>query len=801
MAVRAGNSFFSIRRGDRTRSDYSLYTPPMELLDANVAPVGKQLRVFVNETEYEYYDGTAITTPTNRWVSAPASAVTGGIACWGVRFIFDPIGTADCRINQVAVWDENGELMTPPADWSVEDEMSDWGGDTLDTDAFEANVLDLAYNTNQEFSGSGVQRVTFRFPTKLAVSKFGWSSWYIGGSAEMVQNMEIQVNTGTPSDPEWTSIGSNLTQAVGNSADNHTAGTALTSDDYPTCSVPIVPATELLTLSVLAADMGGTIPPTLTITPVPDTNTDTVLILRETRQDQPWVRPTNTAYAHPEKIMTFFDQIRLMVRDIADLKTVGPFFGLGIAEFNENDYSAGLQMQAHTLSTESGPFSYSEIELLDTLPGAQLDDRHQLVVEAKVTSASAWQTLTYSATPVTEDQYSVNSAAKTITLGDTRSDDLRIRRVTRSDQWWYDPRGGAPGWNRLAINAMQRQARYLLEEADGLPSWYADSPLARSIFPRGWNWFTYVGTRDQWTIPGAAWGGDGVVRIYKNDVLLVEGTDYRLTWPHITWIGGDPESTDTVHVGVTSGGFAATGLGGGDDSEDLPEDFAGGTETPAPKIDFPSWGVPTNLGFSIDLSSVSKATLIAGDWEGENSVDFSQGNAPSAEFLDHVLRVELAITLSNIMPDGGGGYYPIGAREVWYIVCKCDGTAYRVAVAWKNSPEDAWSANRASGAFGCLFPRGASGGLDIWSALDPPVSSSSDPSMRLYDRLIDSAVREGDVPLAEQVPCFSSWAKLTQMSADSYAAGQGTASGFSNDQWESYLDPDEDFTDFDIPDP
>lgn len=811
MTFEVGRSYLHIKRSDRTRSEYSTFTPNMDLLPVSIAPFEKQLRVFVSDVEYSFLDKTQLTRPTtNYWSYVPESTATGGIACWGVRLIFDPIGesNSDKIITQIAVWDGTDTYLSEIDEtWSVEDELEDFGGDELDNGAWEEEVFDLDETTEQEFSGSGVQTVSLRFPRVLVISKIGWQSQGSGAANnDYIENMEFQVNVGTPNDPDWQSMGSNLTQAVGN-AISHSAGQELQLADYP--SPTGLDATNidtlLLTLSVQAADIGGIIPPVITLSAALADNSDRIVLMRETRQDRPWVKPVGVSNADPEGLMVYFDQLLFIIQDLCELNELSNFFSVGVANFNANDFTGGSQTQSHSLSGESGPFSYSTVELLDTLPGAQLDDRHQIIVESKATTSDVWTVLSYNAAPNDETKYSVDSSAKTITLGDTTSGDLRIRRVTRTDRYWYDPRNGQPGWNSLGINATQRQARMMIEEACYIPQFYAESPLSNSIFPRGWNWFLFVGTREQWTIGGPVWGGGGEVIIFKNNVLQVEGTDYEVEWPNIVWTpSSEPITTDTTSIGVGGGGFGGIAIGGGVDIEETVDGEGpasnGGNEIP--HIDFPSLNLPPSCGISIAIGGKSQASLGSGVWEGAFNVSFSQGNSISSEFGSHCLRVEIVVTLANTVSDGGGGFLNQGATQVRYIGKKCDGFAFNNAAAFHDG-DLSWTSDEGSGALGCLAPAGAEDGPDIYvlSGCSALVSSQSAPNLRLLDQLLDQGVQQGNTPLNQQIPFFSQWEDLRDQSVDALAAGVVSDSGFSGAQWDEYIDPDETFTDFDIPSP
>jgi hypothetical protein len=817
MAMESGDAYFTIKRGDRTRSAHTTYAPTFPLLDTRVAPVEKQMRVFVDGTEYTYDDDTLIARPTtNKWSYTDIStAPTTGVRCWSVRLQFDPVGEGindDPRTCCILIYDEDGNQMDLTGDL---DESYVSG---LNESQFN-NITDLDPATG--YTGSGTasygNSLSFDFPEPRIVTKVAWGRNHTGGGSDLIENMRIQldIGSGEGGTRNWLTLGDNATHAVQNSQDSHAAGAELDTSDYPTHSNPIVPATELLWFDTTSSGLDGTnldavttgqVLPLVTITPAPTSDNERILLLRETRQDAPWVRPIPGARAHAEQIMVFYEQLRFIVQELCELETVSGFFSLGISAFNRNDYSTSGVSQTTTLAASTGPCSYSTVDLLDTVPGAELDDRHQLVVEQKTASATWWSPMTYNAAPTTDSQYSVDSSAKTITLGDTYTGLVRVRRSTKTDDWWYDPRSSkAPGWTSMAINATQRQARYMIEEACFLPAFYIDSPLSNSIFPRGWNWFQYVGTRNQWTIPVGPWGGGGEVEIFVNNVPVDGGgEEYTIEWPGITWTPGNTPgsgSTTTVGGGNTGGGWTTGGLGGGGETEETGNPSStGGNETP--NIEWPGFNIPASLGISISIGGKSRTALATGDWEGGTSVGFSQGNSSSGNFATTLLRVQITVTAANTVSDGGGGFLSNGATQVLYIGKYCDeGEPWRCAAAYKTSGAGAWISDEGSEALGCLESPGANAGPSIWALASPTLTSDSDARLKFVQDMYAAGGGSGDTELLQQIRGFGAWQELRDQSINYFNEGLSSEEGFTGEQFQNYLDPDVDFTDFDIPDP
>ncbi len=812
MTLQEGFAHFHLKREDRTRADgYDVYTPPFELLTRGVAPLEKQLRVFVNDTEYDLLDRTRLVRQTeNYWTFTEETTATGGIACWGVRLTFDPFGSGggdDKELTLVALFDENGDHITLDGDWSILGEL----GDTDDDVEFTDDVFDLDETTNNTFSGPNSVTAAIRFPRKLIISTVGWNSRGAGvQTADVIQNMEFEANIGTLSSPVWVSMGSNLTQDVGNSQNNHVAGGTLDSQDYPVPSGVTAEniIDQVITLSVQTADIGGTIPPVVTLSAELTNLSDRITMIRETRQDRPWVEPIGASLAQPDQFMVYFDQLRFIAQELCELVTMANLFTLGIADFMLNpftDPSTIAQFHLNRGGSSVGPFSYSTIELLTGIPGADADDRHQIIVEVgdQIDGTSTdWTTLTFDATPADETEYSVDSTANTITLGDVENNDLRIIRQTKTTEWWYDSRDGQPGWNSLAIGVMQTQARTMLEEACFLPQFYLEAPLSNSIFPRVWNWFIFVGTRNKWTIPGGIWGGTGSVTIFVNNIEQTEGVEYTIEWPVIHWIISPPGPTDTTEIGV-GGGFGGVNMGGGGTGTETPPTILPPPE-PTPPVEYPPNNLDPDLGFTMTVGATPSSVLAIASgagWEGDFAVIFSAGNALTSEFSAHLLRVEFTVTLADTIPANGGGFYSVGATEILYIGSKCGGTVFRNAIAHKLEAIDPFTSAQGSVALGCGQPGGALGGLDILANANPDVTSLSPASLRMIDRLYDDVVRVGETDLSDQIPFFQQWKNLRDDSISAKTAGIVTESGFTDDQWNTYLDPDTTLTDFDIPPP
>ena len=797
-----GESFFSILRSDYPRAAHDVFSVPMDMLPARIAPFEKSFRVFVNNTEYALDDPNLLVRPsTQSWTTSVGAAVTGGVPCWGVRLNVTTVGVTggtDLELTCIRLFDENGDEMTDvDFNYVISTPTQMVANECFDND----NTTDFTM-PNQ---GGGTSRIIINFPKQLAVSKIGWNCFGTGASStECIASAVMQVNLGKPGVPVWTSVGSNLTQDVGNSQDNHEAGAALDASDYDASfqGAGFLEA-ELLTLT---SDVtSGTFERTITIVPELANESDRVILYRETRQDRPWVEPIRGARAFwQEGIKYYFEQIRFIVQELCEYDDVNTWMNLGLSTINLNDYSDGNQLVLHASGGET--LSYATVDLLAQAPGADLHDVPQLIVQHGETTggnSDTWTTMTFSASPGLDTAYSVDESAQTITIGGGgQSNDVRIRRSTRTDKYWVNFDNVPPGWSTATAGLVQRQAQFMMEESCWIPGFYNESPLSTTIFPRAWNWFRFVGTRERWSIPGGAWGGNGDVSIWVNDVEQTEGVDYRVEFPGIIWLISEPGDDDTVDIGSGSGGWGGVTMGGGDTDEDgtiIP----GGDPVPLPPVDWPPNNIPVGFGISLSISSKTQTALEAGEWEG-GAVSFSQGNSMDSEFNGHTVRINITVTAENIISDGGGGFLPVGAQEILYIGKKCDATAFANASAFKADPGDAYTTAAGSAALGCLDADGATTSLNLWNLAAVPIDATSAANSRFVDALLgtESHTGTGAQPnITEGVPFFNNFLNLAELhdAADTAGVAGNDYFGFTEAQWDDYVDPAEVMEDYDIP--
>lgn len=817
--VDLGATYISMLRGDVVRDSYTTFTPTFPLLPEDIAPLHKQMRLFIDGTEQVFKSGRETVPPTSDYYTISTDTTpSAGVRCWGVRWIFAPRGyTSDnSKIAHVALWDENGDQITMDGSWTNSREEG-----TL------TQLADAVWTTDPTTGHIGPQDAyntvtTTNFPSAIVVNKIGWTRAYSESNTDTVTTMRIEVNTGTPTDPVWTLFGDSQTDQVYNTTlgtpppgggvvwpSFHFGGlSGMSATDYPALQDPIVAEEDCIWFdwSLNRGDPRDLDVPTPILTCVPsvglDTTTKRATLLRETRQDKPWAAPTNGAYAHGYALYWYFEQIRFICQELCLLPTMAELVGVPVRSLDPNDYTEGSQSVIHDATVEA-TFSFASLELLEWAPAAGTDAQDQLVVELSTANdgSAAWRTVTYAAVPSGATEYKV--VGTDVVLGGNTSDYVRIRRNTRKDQYWFDLRGVLGTWNSAAVDMVQRQARFMIEEACRLPQFYNENPLSQSIFPRAWNWFRYTGTRASWTIPGLVWGGDGNVIVYVNDLELTDPDDYTVEGVALRFASPPSSSSDSTSVGVGAGGWGG-GVGGGGSGDTLPDSPVSRPGIEAPPFPWSS-GVPLDAGVSVSVGCKSASELSTGNWEGGTNVSFSQGNATdSSQFGSNPMMVRVTVTEANRVSDGVGGYFPAGAQDVYYINKFCDpqGDSRFYSVAEGHYDGSTWTTDEGSPAFGCLQPGGANAAAGIYglSNATAQVTADSPQSLQLWDALnLITARPAGGV--VDDIPYMGAWREFQEQGDHAFSQGWVSEAGFTGDDFEVHLDPYQSFTGFDDPAP
>ena len=751
MTTESRDSFYTTRRDGITLTDYTVWTVPLTLLDTQYARYQDQMRVFLNQTELTYDDGTDPTLTTNKWTAVQGSVLVGR-EIMGVRFSPLPFTGGSCRVTELAIW-ENDEYM------AYSDFASGTAPEHYDGDNTTGRTVSI---------GTSIV-VNFDYPrlvTKVGLTRSNTST-------RDAHTVTIAVNVGTLDDPEWVTVINGA--AVG---------------ALPALSNPYNPDTDTVQFALEPSTFVSVTRPVVTITPAPATNSDRVTFMRETRQDRPWVYPVGNSYVIGRDLHKFWTQARFIAQEMCDLRDLAPYIGLPPASLNFNDFTTGSQLALGVNDgTSRDLIDYSGIELLEGFPGAPSDPDLQMIVEegnARFGTSVTWARLSVA-------DYTLDATAKTVTLDTATLADIRARRVTRKDKLWLNINQPQPlSWTSPVIAMLAKQVRFWREESCLIPTFYTGHPLNTTLFPRAWNWLRFTGGGGAFTFGGPYWAGDGAIVVYLNDVVLTEGTDYTINWPQIIFTV--PAGTDDVVViGSGGGGGGSVGIPGDvDDPVDNPE-AAGDPIVP---VVFPGFDIPLTSGFTLAVGATNIQALADGDWEGESEVTIGNGNAPSSSFNPLVLRIE--VTAAGI------GAYTVGAKEVWYMHRLCpDQTSLRaMATARDSNGDGAWdSSSEAAAALGCLQPLGADRSFGLVQAAMNVTGISSENSPLLNMAIAAVNAMEGPTVQGEveNIPSFGAWFELGNQSILAEDAGVVDADGFTSEQFENYLDPDVDFIDFDIP--
>lgn len=608
-----GNSFWSDLKDNLT--EFSDFQVPMDLLPALISPFEKQLRVAVNGVEYTYDDGSDPTLTTAMWTYAVPAAPTSGLVVSGVRLTFEAINVAlAAQFSEINLRDGDGVWFTDLA--SVTRSGTFISGGSNDENAFDLDAETHATGP----TGSAVLK--FDFDSPRSVSAVGWAPKDGGITDNAVEDMTVEVNLGTVLSPNWVEAAEVLDLVQG---------------DYPT--TPANPWSEQQFDNVLVLDdtLDDSIAsgPTITITPALADGEDRLTMWRETRQDRPHNPPASGGRASSEHLHWFFMQRLFIMQDLAEYQELGGFLDYVPYTGETFDLTVGSQVHEHLNHSTTDTFSFSDIELLEGVPG-NTNFANQIIIEQgnKTDGTSTFWDL-----QAVTSEYTVDSSAKTVTrvAGNTTLD-VRIRRQTKIDGLWFDLRGGPPPWNSLAMVTIMRQLRFLVEESPYVPVFLQGSLLDNTIFPREWNWLIYTGTDLFYIFGGPFWTGDGEITVWDNDLQLTDPTNYTTEYPKINFVGPITEP----HIGSTGNYWKEGGA-------PLPGD---GTDAPAGQTDPPEDGSPIDgddplfnavPSLSISISFVASTTVDTGPIEGfPSGIDISMGNASAFE-NNMYLKIDLTV--------------------------------------------------------------------------------------------------------------------------------------------------------------
>lgn len=782
---------FSHQRWDRDDFAFapSLFDLDLELLPLLVAPIQDQLRVFVNGVEYKHDDGSDPNLTTKKWSFVPSSTIKGAAAVQLRILTFSQINSNAAGFSEIMFDDVDGnEIIQIGSRWTGPNQPE--SGTLSDKDGTFTRAMGLADNI-YDFSG----RISFK------EIHLGAASIDLGG--EPPSRLAVALNIGTLAKPNFVDI---------IDEDTSPTPTSFPISAGPGNPIPWVVADKAVkTVAYTGPDT--TLPPRIKITPALDKTSDYVVLLRETRQDEPWVDLVPGAPARSFTMDTYWRQLLFIAQELCEYKDVGPSLGLGPASDTDRNFALGDQQQLHLNHATATVYSYSKIELLVGVPGAPSNPSSQIVVEIgdKTDGTStAWTTVNEETTPADKFDFDIQAGAETITLGATTDRDIRIRRVTKIDELWLtlsDP----TSWSSAQIILNQKQIRFLFEESCLFPRVYKESPLASSIFPRAWNWLNYKGDDSIFFFGGPFWGGDGIVVVFVNDVLQTEGVDYTINPLNFSIdFTSLLTKSDNVDIGSSGGGFDGGGNIGGGDIGPLDGGTDSKNSTPTPKapattIDFPP-RILTKRGIEISIGAVSKAVMLTpGALEGGGTL--ASFALLGAIFNNHAIRIQTTVNISNTVPDGAGGFLPVGATAVAYAHGHCFTESnplprlYYVYHA-QDLDGDGTFTSVVTSVTGCIDPDGTGGGeavvmWDRWKGTGIKIGSGDDINLRLFNSLQNMAANGISTPA--DVLFFNRWADLATRSQEADNAGIVTESGFTDAQWRDHLDPFTTLSDFDIP--
>lgn len=907
MTVTYGDSFMSFIGADmgtntaagiygtsnvgRFASDKKSVGLHFELLNTRVAPVEKQIRVFVDGTEVPFNDTTALSRPTGRtWSYTEGKECPNSIVCSEFYLYVKGYSGSSGQDKpvQLMFFDEDNN-------WINIDPTRTLHGDLSAAENARLFDGDLADN-GDETSAYGFP---LTFDGRQDISKI----WLVNGNGPPNPFLQYQFNIGLPENysadreqRQWTTNTGNrwvfsnngqyhrynegvyqYTPSIDGSFPINTRQQAMDlvhrkispqdldgggsdNDINPEVQAYFASAANGMATNTAVYEwtppdmqkgMGGPTNPTIQFS-TDITASEKVVIIRETRQDRAWVKPTGGAYANPDHYMDYFDQGKYICQELAELKKVATEIGSPVADVNENPHTSTRILYANGTSgtgISANTFSYASLDMLDiSNNGVQLDAvRTKLGLSGSVSSnghpikvyygdqtdgsSTVWSPLlpVISAENNTNTEFTHDSDNKTVILGAANTKDIRIERKTDRWLWCYESanrryhNGATPAFNSYAVGQLQKQLQFMFEEADYLPLFFDGSPLNNPIFPRGWNWFNFSGTQNTWPIPGSPWGGDGSIVIYENDVLQNEGTDYWIDFPNINWGDGGPSGN--TNIGVGGGGFGSGSMDNDSTGSDIfPVGSSGASQTASPS--WPAASARTDPGFDVTMTSVRAATTGSygsgsgqpfGGWLPAGSTWSATVETSTNVFLVMRITVTDPAKAANYVTSSLPSQYIAGSYEEYYFAgseskrCGTGPTAH-FAINRKVSQVD----GDGDGALDAVSSGNVTGAncdnnkwgvfLNAAPTLLSRIDSAKIKSEGAYKFSPGMQMLAGLNTLNQyssivNVPYLGD-AEALALAAVNYAAStQGTAAGangqFTNDQFESYLIPGGTFTDFD----
>jgi len=247
--------------------------------------------------------------------------------------------------------------------------------------------------------------------------------------------------------------------------------------------------------------------------------TDTLVIMRDTRMNRPYVEVIPASRFRATDRNARGDQILFVAQELREIREIADIFGSGAGqpfEYTPGAINDSVFSKSYTGNGVTVTFSYAGI---DMFPRGTVPHITQLVA-------------TVNGTPVTIA--SVSESAQTVTLSAAPGNGtaVKIKRSTKIDKRWV-PHTDATTFSSMLANWDYLNLKFLVEETQGFPSFIKVNALQNRVFPRPINTITYSGPGDRFFFGNLAWFGDGVVTVTINDVVLEEHSGYEqdfLSW-------------------------------------------------------------------------------------------------------------------------------------------------------------------------------------------------------------------------------------------------------------------------------
>lgn len=246
-------------------------------------------------------------------------------------------------------------------------------------------------------------------------------------------------------------------------------------------------------------------------------STDTLVIMRETQINRPFVKLTNVGRFRGQDRNVRGDQILFIAQELREIRLIADILGSGAGEpfeYNATPFDKSDWTQQYVGDGATTIFLYDNIEML---PLEAVRHAPQLLVFLDDVLQTTGFTVSESALSIT---FSVAPGAGVV---------VKLQRSTRIDKRWVAFRD-ASTFSSLQNKWDFLNVKFIIEETPDFPVFLLPNPLSNRIFPRVLNTITYSGPGDRFFFGNLPWFGDGNVFVFNNDLLLEEITDYTVNF-------------------------------------------------------------------------------------------------------------------------------------------------------------------------------------------------------------------------------------------------------------------------------